>query len=49
MVPSVPVLASVVPMLNVSPNSRSLTDALVLGGSFCFIRFRNQRRLRTKL
>lgn len=48
-VPSVPDLASVVPMLKVSPNSRSRTFSLVFGGIFRFTRLRSQRRLRTKL
>lgn len=48
-VPKVPDLASVVPMLKVSPNSRSRTFSLVLGGILRFTRFRNQRRLLTKL
>jgi hypothetical protein len=48
-VPSVPERASVVPTLNVSPNSRSRVDSLVLGGSLCFTRFRNQRLRLTKL
>src|SRR5262245_48595067 len=47
--PLATVLASVVPILNVSPKSLSLLDSLVLGGSFCFTRFLNHRLLRTKL
>lgn len=48
-VPKVADLASVVPMLNVSPNMRSFAFFLVLGGSLCLTRLRSQRRRRTKL
>jgi hypothetical protein len=48
-VPKVADLASVVPMLNVSPNMRSFAFALVLGGNLCLTRLRSQRRRRTKL
>lgn len=48
-VASVADLANVVPMLKVSPNNLSLAVSFVFGGSFCLIRRRSQRRLRTKL
>jgi hypothetical protein len=48
-VPNVVDLANVVPMLNVSPNMRSLALSLVFGCSLCLTRFRSQRRRRTKL
>jgi hypothetical protein len=48
-VPRVADLASVVLMLKVSPNSLSRAFSFVLGGNFCFTRFRSQRLRLTKL